>query len=80
MHALLAAAALLAAGALAAASHESAAILHGLDLLERPPESLVTLTRPPHAGVERDQLLRDAGYKVVHFTWRQHAFARPSPV
>jgi very-short-patch-repair endonuclease len=21
--------------------------------------------------LERDQLLREAGYKVVHFTWRQ---------
>jgi predicted transcriptional regulator of viral defense system len=48
MHALRVAAALLPARALASASHESAALLHGLDLLERPPESLVTLTRPPH--------------------------------
>ena len=47
LHALRVAAALLPARALACASHESAAVLHGLDLLERPPESLVTLTRPP---------------------------------
>ena len=134
MHAFRVAAALLAAHALASASHESAAILQGLDLLQQPPESLVTLTRPPHARgsrvdiggdqyigrvdfcwrkyltiaeadgmlkyadtrravaqLERDQLLREVGYKVVHFTWRQlfretdrviaricDAFARPS--
>lgn len=53
MHALRVAAALLPARALASASHESAAILHGLDLLERPPESLVTLTRPPHVRGSR---------------------------
>jgi hypothetical protein len=53
MHAFQVAAALLPASALASASHESAAILHGLDLLERPPESLVTLTRPPHAHGSR---------------------------
>src|SRR5262249_2098919 len=41
------------ARALAPGSHESAAILHGLDLLERPPESLVTLTRPPHVRGSR---------------------------
>jgi hypothetical protein len=48
MHAFRVAAALLTADALASASHESGAILHGLDLLERPPERLVTLTRPPY--------------------------------
>ncbi len=45
------------------------------------------------AQLERDQLLREVGYKVVHFTWRQlfreterliarirDAFARPSPI
>src|SRR5215470_3566992 len=48
MHALRVAAALLPGRALASASHESAAILHGLDLLERPPESLVNLIWPPH--------------------------------
>jgi hypothetical protein len=53
MHALRVAAALLPARALACASHESAAILHGLDLLERPQESLVTLTRPPHVRGSR---------------------------
>jgi hypothetical protein len=53
MHAFRVAAALLPASALASASHESAAILHGLDLLERPPEGLVTLTRPPHARGSR---------------------------
>jgi hypothetical protein len=52
-HAFQVAAALLSAGALASASHQSAAVLHGLDLLERPPESLVTLTRPPHVGGSR---------------------------
>lgn len=52
-HAFRVAAALLAADALASASHRSAAILHGLDLLERPPESLVTLTRPPRARGSR---------------------------
>src|SRR5215472_14721732 len=52
-HALRVAAALLPARALASASHESAAILHGLDLLERPPESVVTLTRPPHVRGSR---------------------------
>jgi len=52
-HAFRVAAALLPASALASASHESAAILHGLDLLERPPERLVTLTRPPHARGSR---------------------------
>ena len=50
MHAFQVAAALLSAGALASASHQSAAIMHGLDLLKRPPESLVTLTRPPYLG------------------------------
>lgn len=30
-----------------AASHETAARLHGLDLLTEPPEELITLTRPP---------------------------------
>ena len=43
--------------------------------------------------LERDQLLREAGFKVVHFTWRQlfreadrliarirEAFARPGPL
>jgi hypothetical protein len=53
MHGFRVAAALLGAGALASASHQSAAILHGLDLLERPSDSLVTLTRPPHAGGSR---------------------------
>jgi hypothetical protein len=54
MHAFRVAAALLPARTLtAAASHESAAILHGLDLLGRPPEGLVTLTRPPHARGSR---------------------------
>jgi predicted transcriptional regulator of viral defense system len=53
MHAFRVAAALLPGGALASASHESAAILHGLDLLERPPESLVTLTRPPYVRGSR---------------------------
>lgn len=53
MHAFRVAAALLPARALASASHESAAVLHGLDLLERPPESLVTLTRPPHVRGSR---------------------------
>jgi hypothetical protein len=52
-HAFSVAAVLLAASALAAASHESAAILHGLDLLERPPENLVSLTRPPHGRGSR---------------------------
>ncbi len=53
MHAFRVAAALLAAHALASASHESAAILQGLDLLQQPPESLVTLTRPPHSRGSR---------------------------
>ncbi|HEX4658645.1 MAG TPA: type IV toxin-antitoxin system AbiEi family antitoxin domain-containing protein [Streptosporangiaceae bacterium] len=53
MHALRVAAALLPARTLASASHESAAILHDLDLLERPAESLVTLTRPPHVRGSR---------------------------
>jgi len=53
VHALRVAAALLPARALACASHQSAAILHGLDLLERPQESLVTLTRPPHVRGSR---------------------------
>ena len=48
-------------------------------------------TRRAVAQLERDQLLREVGYKVVHFTWRQlfretgrviaricDAFARPS--
>jgi Protein of unknown function (DUF559) len=46
-------AALLPARTLASASQESAAILHDLDLLERPAENLVTLTRPPHARGSR---------------------------
>lgn len=54
MHAFQVAAALLPARTLtAAASHESAAILHGLGLLGRLPEGLVTLTRPPHARGSR---------------------------
>jgi hypothetical protein len=53
MHALHVVAVLMPGRALASASHESAAILHGLDLLERPPESLVTLTRPPHVRGSR---------------------------
>jgi predicted transcriptional regulator of viral defense system len=53
VHALRVAAALLSASALAAASHESAAILHGLDFLGRLPEGLVTLTRPPHVRGSR---------------------------
>src|SRR5258708_10607826 len=48
-HAFRVAAALLAADALASASHRSAAILHGLDLLERPPAILLTLSSPPPA-------------------------------
>jgi len=52
-HALRVAAALLSSRAPASASHESAAILHGLDLLERPPETLVTLTRPPRVRGSR---------------------------
>jgi hypothetical protein len=52
-HAFQVAAALLAAGEPASASHQSAAILHGLDVLKRPPESLVTLTRPPHVRGNR---------------------------
>jgi hypothetical protein len=53
LHAFRVAAALLPPGPLASASHESAAILHGLDLLERPPEGRVTLTRPPHVRGSR---------------------------
>jgi predicted transcriptional regulator of viral defense system len=47
MHAFQVAAALLPPRTLALASHESAAILHGLALLDQPPEGLVTVTRPP---------------------------------
>jgi predicted transcriptional regulator of viral defense system len=53
MHAFQVAAALLAASVLASASHESAAILHGLPLLDRPPQCLVTVTRPPRLGGSR---------------------------
>lgn len=47
LHAFHVAAALLAGRKLAAASHQSAAILWGLDLLNPPPHDVVTLTRPP---------------------------------
>ncbi|MBV9855363.1 MAG: DUF559 domain-containing protein [Streptosporangiaceae bacterium] len=53
LHAFHVAAVLLSASALAAASHESAAILHALDLLGRLPEGFVTLTRPPHLSRSR---------------------------
>jgi predicted transcriptional regulator of viral defense system len=72
VHAFQVAAALLPASALASASHESAAILHGLDLLERPPESLVTLTRPPHAhgsrGGRKDLKVHAAALYPGHVT------------
>lgn len=35
------------------ASHESAARIHGLDLLHEPPTDLITLTRPPGSGTAR---------------------------
>ena len=47
LHAFHVAAALQSGRKLAAASHQSAAILWGLDLLNPPPHDFVTLTRPP---------------------------------
>jgi len=52
-HAFCVAAALLPGSALASASHASAAILHGLDVLEQPPENQVMLTRPPYVRGSR---------------------------
>jgi hypothetical protein len=45
-HALLVAAVRVATGIDAVASHQSAALIHGLELLKRPSEGTVTLTRP----------------------------------
>jgi predicted transcriptional regulator of viral defense system len=46
-HGLRAAAVRAATGGDAVASHQSAALIHGLDLLKRPPEGTLTLTRTP---------------------------------
>ena len=46
-HALRAAVARVAVGRHAVASHQSAAVLHGIDLLKKPAEGVVWLTRPP---------------------------------
>jgi very-short-patch-repair endonuclease len=62
-HVLQAAAAMLTvADRPAVASHETAARIHGLDLLNAPPEDLVTLTRPPgrFAGRRRQTRFRTA--------------------
>jgi hypothetical protein len=58
-HALLALAALLATTSRqAVASHESAARIHGLDLLNDPPDGMVTLTRPPGSYTGRGRRIR----------------------
>jgi len=46
-HALRVAAARAAVGQRAVASHQSAAVLHGIDLLQSPADNMVWLTRPP---------------------------------
>ncbi len=46
-HALLVAAARAAVGHIGVASHQSAAVLHGIDLLQNPADNAVWLTRPP---------------------------------
>lgn len=56
VHALRVAAALAATKPDAVASHHSAARIHGLDMLEPPPEETVTLTRrPPGRSTTREQ-------------------------
>jgi len=50
---LLVAAALTAAGPEAAASHHDAAIVHGIDLIDRPRAGPVAVTRPPGAAGSR---------------------------
>jgi len=62
MHALAASAAARSAGPGAVASHWSAAIIHGLDLLTKPPQATITLTRSPQRSHSRS---RRAG-AVVH--------------
>jgi len=57
-HGLRAMAAILVTSGLATASHESAARIHGLDLLNAPPEEFVTLTRPPGSPTRRGPGLR----------------------
>lgn len=61
-HALRAAAARAATGGDAVASHHSAALIHGLELLKRPPEDIVTLTRLP----ARRTRTREAAGVVFH--------------
>lgn len=47
-----------------AASHETAAGLHGLDLLTEPPEELITLTRPPGNATGRKNGVRFAAAEL----------------
>jgi very-short-patch-repair endonuclease len=58
-HAILAMAAMLATSSRpVVASYDTAARLHGIDLLHEPPEDLVTLTRPPGRAAMRGQQTR----------------------
>ncbi len=46
------------------ASHETAALIYGFDLLNEPPEDLVTLTRPPGSATARTQRTRYVAAKL----------------
>jgi len=64
-HALRAAAAILGTTTRpAVASHETAALIYGFDLLNEPPEDLVTLTRPPGSAAARTQRTRYVAAKL----------------
>ena len=54
------------------ASYESAARIHGLDLLHEPPADLVTLTRPPGSAAARTEQTRYVAAKLFrgHVTKR----------
>jgi very-short-patch-repair endonuclease len=49
----------------AVASHETAALLHGLDLLNEPQENLVTLTRPPSSYAGRGDGIRFRSAELI---------------
>lgn len=73
-HALHLAAAIAASGARAVGSHQSAAILHGLDLFGRQGADLVTVTRSPGGRGSRSSLggirVHSAGLPAGHVTVR----------
>jgi very-short-patch-repair endonuclease len=74
-HALAVKSALLCVGADAAASHQSAALILGLELLNDPPQGQVTLTRPDarkrNRGVEADVAFRAGALPPQHvIQWR----------